>query len=84
MVVSNLIKSLELNSIVRQYICRQTLQHQQNLGTTTNIRVDSDWKNRLVILPINEVELIPSHLLNVPGIGEAVAVRSVLDEHHWR
>ena len=65
-------------------VCRQPLQHQQNLRSTADIRVDGDWKHRLVIFPIDKIKLVSPHLLYVSRIGETMAVRSLLEEHHRR
>src|SRR5206468_360761 len=37
-----------------------------------------------VILSVDPIELISPQLLNVTGVYEAVTVRSLLNEHHWR
>ena len=83
-IVRYLVESPELDPVVGRYVGRQPLQHQQYLRPAADVGVDSDWEDRLVVFPIDEVELVPPHLLDVPGVDEAVAVGRSLDEHHWR
>lgn len=42
--------------------------------------MDSHWKDELVVLSVEVVELVEPQLLDVFGIDPAVAVRRLLDE----
>src|ERR1700733_1655656 len=62
----------------------QTLQHQNDLRATTDIRMNREAERGVVHLAIDPVELIAPKRFDVARIHKAVAVRRLLDEHHWR
>lgn len=58
--------------------------HQQNLRSPRHVRVYRDGEDKLVVLPVEVIELIAPEVLDVARVDEAVAVGGALDEHHGR
>lgn len=58
--------------------------HQQHMRSSRNIRVDSNWEDKLIILAVEVIKMVAPDILHVPRVNKAVAVRRVLNEHHRR
>src|SRR4051812_38200128 len=65
-------------------VIEQPLQHQQYLRPAGYVGMDGKREYRVIHFPIDPVELIAPHFLEVSWIDEAVGVRRLLDEHHRR
>lgn len=46
--------------------------------------MNGNRENKLIILPIEIIKMIPPNILNIPRIHKPMAIRRALDEHHRR
>ena len=83
-IICDFIERLKRHPFVRHYVLSQPLEHQKYLRSTTNIRVDGDWKHSFIILSVDEIKLVSPHLFYVSRIGESMAIRSLFYKHHRR
>src|SRR5688572_28304183 len=78
-VVGDLLEGGEPHARVALDVIVKALQHEQILRLTRYVRVDREGEDGVVVLPVNPVELVPPHLLQMARIDEAVAVWRRLD-----
>ena len=60
------------------------LMHQNHMRSPANIRMNRNREYKLIILPVEIIEMIPPNILNIPRIHKPMAIWRALDEHHWR
>lgn len=65
-------------------ILDQSLQHENYMWMTADVRMDSYREAKIVVFSIEEIEMISPQILDVLWIHPAVRIGSFLDEHHWR
>ena len=58
--------------------------HQNHMRPPTNIRMNRNRENKLIILPIEIIKMIPPDIFNIPRIHKPMTIRRALDEHHRR
>lgn len=44
--------------------------------------MNGHWENKLIMLPVEPIEVIHPELLYIAGIDPSVTVSALLDEHH--
>src|SRR5699024_726523 len=67
---------------VRVDVLDQSLQHEQDLWASRDIRVNRHRKRGIVHLAVDPVELVAPHLFNVSRVHESMAVWVLLDKQH--
>lgn len=60
------------------------LMHQNHMRPPTNIRMNRNREYKLIILPVEIIEVIPPNILNISRIHKPMTIRRALDEHHRR
>lgn len=60
----------------------EPLEHEQHLWAAGHVGVDGEGDDAVVLLPVDPVELVAPHLLDLARVDEAVGVGAALDEHH--
>ena len=81
-VITDVLHLHPLDARLAADILDQSLQHENHMWMTTDVRVDGHREAEIVILPIKEVKMISPQVLNVFWIHPAVGVGGFLDEHH--
>lgn len=54
------------------------------MRSSRNIRMDGNREDKLIILAVKVVKVIPPDIFDIPGIHEPMAVGCLLDVHHRR
>lgn len=54
------------------------------MRSSRNIRMDGNREDKLIILAVEVVKVIPPDIFNITGIHEPMTVGCLLDEHHRR
>lgn len=60
------------------------LQHEYHMWMPANIRMDRHWEAEIIIIPVEEIKMVPPKILNVLRIDPAMGVWCLLNEHHGR
>lgn len=58
--------------------------HQNHMRPPTNIRMNRNRKDKLIILPVKIIKMIPPNILDIPRIHKPMTIGRTLDKHHWR
>lgn len=66
-------------------LCGLPFMHQNSMRPARDIWVDRNRKDKLIILPVEIVKMVPPDILNIAGIHEPMAIRRLLDKQHgWQ
>ena len=62
----------------------QSLQHENHMRMAADVRMDGHWEAKVVVFPVEKIEMISPQVFNVLWIHPAVGVGSLFDKHHGR
>ena len=60
----------------------QSLQHENHVRMAADVRVDGHREAKVVVFPVEIIEMISPQVLNILWVHPAMGIGSFLDKHH--